>query len=228
MKPGIKRLIADIESEVAFTRHFIGKDKLAPEVMAAMRNTPREEFVPPELQAYAYDNGALPIGQGQTISQPYIVALMTDLLQPRQEDKILEIGTGSGYQTAILAQLVKMVYTVEVIKELGEAAAERLQHLHYTNVRTRINNGYHGWPEHAPYDGIIVTAAASHIPQALIEQLKPGGRLVIPIGLPYLRQELMVVEKDEQHHTHVKDILGVAFVPLQEEDAENTGYDNTS
>jgi len=228
MKPGIKRMIADIESEVAFTRHFIGKDKLAPQVMAAMRNTPREEFVPPELQPYAYDNGALPIGQGQTISQPYIVALMTDLLQPQQGDKILEVGTGSGYQTAVLAQLVKMVYTVELIKELGETAAERLRRLHYTNIKIRIDNGYHGWPEHAPYDGIIVTAAASHIPQALIEQLIPGGRLVIPIGLPFMRQELMLVEKDEQNNTHVKGILGVAFVPLQQEDADRTGYDNAS
>ena len=219
MKPRIKRMIADIESEVAFTRHFIGKNKLAEEVMAAMRNTPREEFVPPELQPYAYDNGALPIGQGQTISQPYIVALMTDLLQPHKDDKVLEVGTGSGYQTAVLSQLVTMVYTIEVIKELAEAAAERLQRLHYTNIVARIGNGYHGWPEHAPYDGIIVTAAASHIPQALIEQLKPGGRLVIPIGLPYMRQELMLIEKDDEDNTHVRDILGVAFVPLQESDS---------
>jgi protein-L-isoaspartate(D-aspartate) O-methyltransferase len=228
MKPGIKRMIADIESEVAFTRHFIGKSELAPEVMDAMRNTSREEFVPAELQPYAYDNGALPIGQGQTISQPYIVALMTDLLQPHQDDKVLEVGTGSGYQTAILSQLVNMVYTIEVIKELGEAAAERLQRLHYTNIKTRIGNGYHGWPEYAPYDSIIVTAAASHIPQALIEQLKPGGRLVIPIGLPYMRQELMLIEKDYENNTHVKDILGVAFVPLQEEDTQGTGDEATS
>lgn len=213
-------MLADIESEVAFTRHFIGKNKLAPEVMAAMRNTPREEFVPAELQPYAYDNGALPIGQGQTISQPYIVALMTDLLQPQHDHKVLEIGTGSGYQTAVLSQLVNMVYTIEVIKDLGNAAAERLQRLNYTNIKTRIGNGYQGWAEYAPYDGIIVTAAASHIPQALIAQLKPGGRLVIPIGLPYMRQELMLVEKDYASNTHVKDILGVAFVPLQEEDTQ--------
>jgi protein-L-isoaspartate(D-aspartate) O-methyltransferase len=213
-------MLADIESEVAFTRHFIGKNKLAPEVMAAMRNTPREEFVPDELQPYAYDNGALPIGQGQTISQPYIVALMTDLLQPQQDHKVLEIGTGSGYQTAVLSQLVNMIYTIEVIKELGKAAAERLQRLNYTNIKTRIGNGYQGWAEYAPYDGIIVTAAASHIRQALIAQLKPGGRLVIPVGLPYMRQELMLIEKDYESNTHVKDILGVAFVPLQEEDAQ--------
>ena len=219
-------MLADIESEVAFTRHFIGKNKLAPEVMAAMRNTPREEFVPAELQPYAYDNGALPIGEGQTISQAYIVALMTDLLQPQHDHKVLEIGTGSGYQTAVLSQLVNMVYTIEVIKDLGNAAAERLQRLNYTNIKTRIGNGYQGWAEYAPYDGIIVTAAASHIPQALIAQLKPGGRLVIPIGLPYMRQELMLVEKDYESNTHVKDILGVAFVPLQEEDTQEVA-DNT-
>ena len=164
MKTTVKHMIADIESEVAFTRHLIGKDKLAPEVMEAMRQTPREEFVPENLQPYAYDNGPLPIGDGQTISQPYIVALMTDLLQPEQEHTVLEIGTGSGYQTAILSQLVKKVYTIELIKDLGDAAAERLHSLNYRNIETRIGNGYLGWPEHAPYDAIIVTAAASHIP----------------------------------------------------------------
>ena len=223
MKSGIKRMLADIKSEVAFTRRYIGKDELAPQVMNAMRNTPRDKFVPTELKAYAFDNGALPIGHGQTISQPYIVALMTDLLEPQQTHKVLEVGTGSGYQTAVLAQLVNMVYTVEVIKELAQAAAERLQRLNYTNIKTRIGNGYRGWPEHAPYDGIIVTAAASHIPEALIQQLKPGGRMVIPIGLPYMHQELMLIEKDLDSHTHVKDVLGVAFVPLQEEGAEDAG-----
>lgn len=216
MKTGIQRMIADIESEVAFTRRYIGKSELAPEVMAAMRQTPREQFVPEDLQPYAYDNGPLPIGQGQTISQPYIVALMTDLLQPQKEHCVLEIGTGSGYQAAILSQLVKTVYTIEVVKELGVAAAERLRRLHYSNIITRIGNGYLGWPEHAPFDAIIVTAAASHIPPALVEQLKPGGRLVIPVGLPYMHQELMLIEKDNEGDTHVKDILGVAFVPLQE------------
>ena len=212
-------MIADIESEVAFTRHLIGTDKLSPQVIDAMRQTPREEFVPADMQPYAYDNGPLPIGQGQTISQPYIVALMTELLQLEKEHSVLEIGTGSGYQTAILSQLVKQVYTIELVKELGEAAAERLQRLHYHNVVTRIGNGYLGWPEHAPYDGIIVTAAASHIPQALIKQLKPGGRMVIPVGLPYMHQELMLIEKDKEDNTHVKDILGVAFVPLHEGDS---------
>jgi len=175
----------------------------------------------------AYEDVALPIGFQQTLSQPYIVARMTELLRaaaPRH--RVLEIGTGSGYQTAVLSQLVNMVYTIEVIKDLGNAAAERLQRLNYTNIKTRIGNGYQGWAEYAPYDGIIVTAAASHIPQALIAQLKPGGRLVIPIGLPYMRQELMLVEKDYESNTHVKDILGVAFVPLQEEDTQEVA-DNT-
>jgi protein-L-isoaspartate(D-aspartate) O-methyltransferase len=228
MKTTVKHMIADIESEVAFTRHLIGKNKLAPEVMTAMRHTPREEFVPADLQPYAYDNGPLPIGHGQTISQPYIVALMTDLLRPEQEHCVLEIGTGSGYQTAILSQLVKKVYTIELVKELGEAAAERLKRLHYRNIETRIGNGYLGWPEHAPYDAIIVTAAASHIPQALIKQLRSGGRMVIPVGLPYMHQELMLIEKDEEDNTHVKDILGVAFVPLQESDSQNMNDEETS
>ena len=219
MKTTVKHMLADIESEVAFTRRQIGKNKLAPEVMAAMRQTSREEFVPEDLQAYAYDNGPLPIGHGQTISQPYIVALMTDLLQPTQQHCVLEVGTGSGYQTAILSQLVKQVYTIELVKELGEAAEERLKRLQYHNIEIRVGNGYLGWPEHAPYDGIIVTAAASHIPPALIKQLKPGGRMVIPVGLPYMHQELMLIEKDEEDNTHVKDILGVAFVPLQEADS---------
>ena len=219
MKTTVKHMLADIESEVAFTRRQIGKNKLAPEVMAAMRQTSREEFVPEDLQAYAYDNGPLPIGHGQTISQPYIVALMTDLLQPTQQHCVLEVGTGSGYQTAILSQLVKQVYTIELVKELGKAAEERLKRLQYHNIEIRVGNGYLGWPEHAPYDGIIVTAAASHIPPALIKQLKPGGRMVIPVGLPYMHQELMLIEKDEEDNTHVKDILGVAFVPLQEADS---------
>ena len=219
MKTTVKHMIADIESEVAFTRHLIGKNKLAPEVIEAMRQTPREEFVPENLQPYAYDNGPLPIGQGQTISQPYIVALMTDLLQPEKEHCVLEIGTGSGYQAAILSQLVKQVYSIELVKDLGEAAAERLSRLNYQNIKTRIGNGYLGWPEHAPYDSIVVTAAASHIPPALIEQLKTGGRMVIPVGLPYMHQELMLIEKDDEDNTHVKDILGVAFVPLHEDES---------
>jgi protein-L-isoaspartate(D-aspartate) O-methyltransferase len=182
--------------------------------------------VPAALQAAAYDNGPLPIGHEQTISQPYIVALMTDLLQLGPDDQVLEIGTGSGYQTAILSCLAKAVYTVEVIPELGEAAAGKLTALNYTNIHYRIGNGYEGWPEHAPYDAIIVTAAAPEVPPALIDQLKPGGRLVIPVGWQYMPQELMLIEKDMQNVIHSRGILGVAFVPLQ--DTAHSGRDDRS
>jgi len=216
MKSAIKRMLAEIEGEVAYTRSLIGKSKLDPRVMTAVGKVSREAFVSPDLKQLAYDNGPLPIGYGQTISQPYIVALMTDLLQPEPDHVVLEVGTGSGYQAAVLSQLVKQVFTIERIAELGDASAARLKSLGYSNIEYRTGNGYDGWPEHAPYDSIIVTAAASHIPPALIEQLKPGGRLVIPVGLPYMPQELLLVEKNDQGEIHTRDILGVAFVPLQE------------
>jgi protein-L-isoaspartate(D-aspartate) O-methyltransferase len=216
MKASVKRMIADIEAEVEYTRGLTGRKALAPGVMAALGRVPREKFVPAAMQAAAYDNGPLSIGHGQTISQPYIVALMTDLLEPGADDRVLEIGTGSGYQTAILSCLAKAVYTVELIPELGEVAAERLAGLNYSNIHYRIGNGYEGWPEHAPYDAIIVTAAAPEIPPALIEQLKPGGRLVIPVGRQYMPQELMLVEKDAGDAIHSRGVLGVAFVPLQD------------
>jgi protein-L-isoaspartate(D-aspartate) O-methyltransferase len=224
MKPSLKRMIADIEAEVEYTRSLIGRKALDPRVMAVMGQVPREKFVPHEMHAAAYDNGPLPIGHGQTISQPYIVALMTDLLKLGPEDRVLEIGTGSGYQTAILSCLAKAVYTVELIPELGDAAAGILAGLDYTNIHYRIGNGYAGWPEHAPYDAIIVTAAAPEVPPALIDQLKSGGRLVIPVGWQYMPQELMLIEKDAHNVVHSRDILGVAFVPLQ--DTEPAGRDD--
>lgn len=210
----IDEMISTIEAEVTYTRRMTGRDKLSPRVIDAMRKVPRDLFVPDKLKPYAFDNGPLPIGHNQTISQPYIVALMTDLLNPDENDIVLEIGTGSGYQTAILSLLVKKVYTVEIIKELNGEARERLENNHFKNIETRNTNGYEGWPEHAPYDGIIVTAAAPFIPQKLVEQLKPGGHLVIPIGLPYCHQELMRVDKDEQGNTQTTNILGVSFVPM--------------
>jgi len=213
-------MIRDIEAEVRYTQHLIGRKALDLRVMQAMAEVPRERFVPDNLRMMAFENGPLPIGHGQTISQPYIVALMTDLLQPEAGHSLLEIGTGSGYQSAILSRLCARVYTVEVVRELGEAAASRLQMLGYDNIETRIGNGYAGWPEHAPYDGIIVTAAAPFIPPALVEQLKPGGRLVIPVGERYGHQELMLVTKDASGVTHQKTILGVAFVPLVGADSE--------
>lgn len=210
----IGKMIADIEMEVAYTRKMIGRDALDIRVMDAMRKIPREKFVPKNVTHFAFDNGPLPIGHNQTISQPYIVALMTDFLEPGENDVVLEIGTGSGYQTAILSLLVAKVYSMEIIQALSEASTARLKQQNLDNIETCIGNGYEGWPEHAPYDGIMVTAAATHIPQPLIDQLKPGGRLVIPVGLPHLHQELLLVEKDETGNTQTTSILGVAFVPL--------------
>ncbi len=209
-----QRMIADIETEVAYTKRMIGRDHLDPRVMKAMRQVPREQFVPPNLRHAAFDNGPLPVGYGQTISQPYIVALMTDLLELEADDTVLEIGTGSGYQSAILSTLCKKVYSMDVVPELSEATRLRLEDMGYDNIELKVGNGYLGWPEHAPYDGIIVTAAADQIPEALIEQLKAGGKLVIPVGQPYSYQELLLVEKDDEGEIHQRKIIGVAFVPM--------------
>jgi len=214
MRSGTKDMLRDIESEVFMTRTMIGRDALSPRVMAAMAEVPRHAFVPEHEQAYAYANGPLPIGHGQTISQPYIVALMTDLLGCGATDRVLEIGTGSGYQAAILSQVVGRVYSVELIAALADEAAERLARLGYANVETRCGDGYEGWPEHAPYDGILVTAAAPAIPPALIVQLREGARLVIPVGPVYGPQELITVEKRPGDTLLTTDVLGVAFVPL--------------
>ena len=211
---GLSDMLRDIEREVAYTRDEIGRDAFAPEVMAAMAAVPREQFVPEVSRQYAFVNGPLAIGHGQTISQPYIVALMTDLLAPRPRDTILEVGAGSGYQAAVLAELVRQVYSVEIIAALATAAGERLARLGYANVSVRHADGYHGWPEHAPYDGIIVTAAAPQVPPPLVEQLKPGARLVIPVGMPGSVQELRVVEKDADGAIATRNILLVSFVPL--------------
>lgn len=214
MDKNLNRMLADIESEVKYTRSYIGKNKLDDRVMDAMAKVPRDAFVPKHVKHLAFDNGPLPIGHGQTISQPYIVALMTDLLALKPEHSVLEIGTGSGYQTAVLSILCKQVYSVERVPELYSTAREHFKTLVYNNIECCVGNGYEGWPEHAPYDGIIVTASASHIPEPLIEQLKPGGNLVIPVGLPPMHQELLVVKKDLQGVITVDSILGVAFVPL--------------
>jgi len=211
---GLQRMLNDIEMEVNLTRHLIGKDALDDRVMAAIKQVPRNEFLPADYRFLAYDNGPAPIGSGQTISQPYIVALMSDLLGTKPTDTILEIGTGSGYQAAILSKLVKQVYSLEIIEELSSKASLRLKKLGYNNVTVRTGNGQFGWPEHAPFDGIIVTAAAADIPRPLIDQLRPGARLVIPVGLPYSYQELMVIEKKADGKIKARNILGVSFVPL--------------
>ncbi len=184
-----------------------------PDVLAAMEQVPRHEFVPPEEVEQAYDDHPLPIGYGQTISQPYIVALMTELLAVKPGDKVLEIGTGSGYQAAVLAELTDEVYTVEIIPELAASAAERLRRLGYTQVHTKTADGYHGWPEQAPFDAIIVTAAPDHVPPPLIEQLKDGGRLVIPVGPPGGYQTLWRITKRDGEVVS-ENITGVIFVPL--------------
>jgi protein-L-isoaspartate(D-aspartate) O-methyltransferase len=213
-----RQMLTDIENEVRYTRRMIGRDALDARVMAAMAQVPRDAFVPENLRALAFENGPLPIGHGQTISQPYIVALMTDLLALQPDHTVLEIGTGSGYQTAVLSLLCRRVYTMDLIPVLVEAADRRLRRLGYTNIESRSGNGYHGWPEHAPYDSIIVTAAASHVPEALVDQLKPGGRMAIPVGQPYMAQDLMLVTKDAEGRIDTRMILAVAFVPLVDEE----------
>ncbi len=214
---GHREMLRTIEREVTMTRHMIGRDRLAGRVMAAMGEVPRERFVPLAERRLAFDNGPLPIGCGQTISQPYIVALMTDLLEADENSVVLEIGTGSGYQAAVLSRVVKRVYSVEIIDTLHQRAQQTLAQLGYDNVVCRCGDGYHGWPEHAPYDGILVTAAAPAIPPPLIDQLKPGARLVIPVGPPFGYQELRVVEKSGSGEVRERTVLGVAFVPLTRE-----------
>jgi protein-L-isoaspartate(D-aspartate) O-methyltransferase len=182
--------------------------------MAAMAKVPRHKFVPPDEVPYAYENRPLPIGYGQTISQPYIVALMTDLTQVGPGDVVLEIGTGSGYQAAILAELAQAVYTMEIIEPLAVQAGERLGRLGYAKVQARLGDGYHGWPEHGPYDAILVTAAASHVPPPLIAQLKAGGRMVIPVGAPFMIQYLLLIEKAGDGSVSTRQVLPVSFVPL--------------
>jgi protein-L-isoaspartate(D-aspartate) O-methyltransferase len=199
-----------VDSQIARHRPAVRKGA----VLEAMRQVPRHLFVPSNLQRVAYSDRPLPIGYGQTISQPYIVALMTETLEVEPGAKVLEVGTGSGYQAAVLSELTSNVFTMEIIRTLGEKARRRLQSLGYESVKVRIGDGYFGWPEEAPFDGIIVTAAAGHIPAPLIEQLRPGGRMVIPVGGIYQVQRLMVVTKDDQGRVQTQELLPVVFVPM--------------
>ncbi len=207
-------MVREIEADVRATSLYIDTDALDPRVMKVMGKVPRHEFVPPAQRSRAYENRPLPIGHGQTISQPYIVALMTDLLRLQPGARVLEVGTGSGYQAAVLAELVEDVYTMEIIEDLGEQARRRLQRLDYEGVRVRLGDGYYGWQEYAPFDAIVVTAAASHIPPPLVEQLKPGGRMVIPVGGRFQVQQLTLIDKDSDGRTRTRQILPVRFVPL--------------
>ncbi len=207
-------MISEIQQDALRTAQYINKKSFNDVVMQVMQKTLRHEFVPVNLQTSAYQNRPLPIGHGQTISQPYIVALMTDILQPQTDHKVLEIGTGSGYQAAILSQLVAQVYTIEIIEELGQSTAKLLSRLGYNNISVDIADGYNGWQQHAPFDSIIVTAAISHIPPPLVQQLKKGGRMVIPVGTRFQTQYLTLVEKDDQGKVTTRQVLPVIFVPF--------------
>ncbi len=207
-------MVQIIESDVKETSRYLKKEALDPRVMKAMSSVPRHEFVPKREKPFAYHNRPLPIGHGQTISQPYIVAIMTDLLNVTAKSKVLEIGTGSGYQAAILSELTDKVYTMEIIRPLGGQAAKRLTRLGYDNVQVRIADGYYGWDKHAPFDAIVVTAAASHVPPPLIKQLKVGGHMVIPIGSRFMTQQLLLITKEKGDKIVTRQILPVIFVPL--------------
>lgn len=212
-----RSMIEAIRADVDWTSREIGKVRLDSRVLDVLAEVPRHEFVPGRLRGSAYVNRPLPIGYGQTISQPYIVALMTDLLEVGAGDTVLEVGTGSGYQAAVLAELVAKVYTIEIIPELGKSARQRLARLGFENVEVRLGDGYHGWEEHAPFDGVIVTAAASHVPPPLVQQLRPGAKMVIPVGRPFAVQHLLLVTKEKDGEIRTRQILPVTFVPLTAE-----------
>jgi protein-L-isoaspartate(D-aspartate) O-methyltransferase len=209
-----QRMLGEIDATYAATRAETGLERMSAPVRAAMGKVERHRLVSPGEASRAYYNHPLPIGSGQTISQPYIVALSTDLLEPKPTDVILEVGTGSGYQAAVLAEIVKHVYSIELIESLGKAAAAQLAALGYRNVEVRIGDGYRGWPEKAPFDAIVVTAAAPHVPAALVEQLRPGGRMVIPVGGTSETQILSLLTKRADGGIDERRVLPVRFVPL--------------
>ena len=207
-------LLREIERDVRDTAEYLSRRELDARVMAAMAVVPRHEFVRPGDRDLAYANRPLPIGHGQTISQPYIVAVMTDLIEPAPGCRALEVGTGSGYQAAVLSLLCEEVYTIEIVEPLGLQARERLARLGYRNVRVRIGDGYYGWPEAAPFDVIVVTAVAGHVPPPLLKQLKPGGRMVLPVGTRFTTQQLVLVHKLADGKVRTRQMLPVSFVPL--------------
>ena len=208
------QLLAEIEQEARQTAALTGRTAFNPRVMEALAVVPRHKFVREDEETLAYVNGPLPIGYNQTISQPYIVALMTDLLELNESSTVLEIGTGSGYQTAILAEIAMQVYSIEIIAALADNARKVLQELGYTNILLKSGDGYHGWPEYSPFDRIIVTAASVYIPEPLIQQLQPEGRLVIPIGDRIHGQDLTLVTRDKAGRLTSRNILPVVFVPF--------------
>jgi protein-L-isoaspartate(D-aspartate) O-methyltransferase len=209
-----ERMVAEIAAMARDVAPYTGRRALDTRVMQAVGRVPRHAFVPAAQRKHAYENRPLSIGSGQTISQPFIVALMTDLARVRPESRVLEVGTGSGYQAAILAELCKAVYTIEIVAALGNEAAARLRSLGYRNVEVRIGDGYAGWPEQAPFDAIVVTAGADHVPAPLTAQLAPRGRLVIPVGPSSVESELIVIEKQEDGTLRKQSVIPVSFVPL--------------
>ena len=209
------RMVTDIAAMARETGGITGRPRLGEAVMTAIGRVPRHRFVPLAQEGLAYENRPLPIGEGQTISQPFLVALMTDLLDPKPGDIVLEVGTGSGYQAAVLGELVAKVYTIEIMEPLGRRAMQVLVQLGYRNVEVRIGDGYNGWPDAAPFDSIVVTAAPAEIPRPLVDQLKPGGRMVIPAGRSAERQDLLLVEKQPDGSSVTKRLLPVRFVPLR-------------
>ena len=210
-----QQMIAEVVADVVFLTPQLGKSALDSRVIEVMGRIPRHEFVPIELQAYSYINSPLPVGYGKTVSQPFIIALMTDLLEPQPTDIVLEVGAGVGYQAAILANLVKQVYSIDIIEELALETRRRLERLGYRNIEVGVGNGYYGWSEHAPFDKIMVTAAPDLIPPPLIAQLKPGGRMVVPTGIPD-RQQLMVLEKAPDGKLATREVLPVRFSELED------------
>jgi protein-L-isoaspartate(D-aspartate) O-methyltransferase len=208
------RMLEEIALLTRETRVETGRAALAERVRQAIAKVPRHEFVPTDQKANAYQNRPLPIGHGQTISQPFIVALMTDIMEIKPTDKVLEIGTGSGYQAAVLAELAGAVYTIEIVEPLARQAARTLVNLGYRSVKTRVGDGYQGWAEHAPYDSIMVTAAPRDVPRPLIEQLKPGGKLVVPVGGQSAGQSLLILEKQPDGTVSRRTVMAVRFVPL--------------
>ena len=212
--PARRGMLEEIRRSVVQTRAATGREALSPRVMQALATVPRHEFVPPELRGRAYENRPLPIGHGQTISQPYIVALMSDLLLVEAGDVVLEIGTGSGYQAAVLAAMEARVYSVEIVAPLAESAKRRLARLGYGGVEVRLGDGYHGWREHAPYDAIVVTAAPVQVPPPLVAQLAPGGRMAIPVGPRFGVQRLLLIEKAGDGRVSTRQVLPVRFVPF--------------
>ncbi len=216
-------MIAELRDESRLSEEY-GAPPISERALAALGQVSRHEFVPDAQKRYAYENRPLPIGARQTISQPYIVALMTDLAEVTKDDTVLEIGTGSGYQAAVLAELAGHVYTIEIVEMLGRRAANTLERLGYNNVTARVGDGYAGWPEHAPFDAILVTAAPEEIPAPLVDQLAVGGRMVIPVGAENAVQTLQVLTKEQDGRVIVSNVIAVRFVPLTRD--ENQGPEN--